>query len=205
MAEPIQPPAPDLASASLAELERYADAGTLPPVESWHPTHCGDSEMRIAADGTWFHQGSPIGRAAMVRLFSTVLRREPDGGFVLVTPVEKLDIAVDDAPFVAVEVKAEGEGGKRRLAFRLNTGAIVVAGPDHPLRFVERADGPHPYLHVRGMIGNGLEALIARAVYYELADLALADGGDPLAIWPPAIWPPTIWSDGARFALAPTP
>lgn len=195
MAQPIQPPPPDLVATSLAELARYADSDTLPPVDQWHPTHCGDSEMRIAADGTWFHQGSPIGRAAMVRLFSTVLRREPDGGHVLVTPVEKLDIAVDDAPFTAIELRAEGAGEDRRLAFRLNTGDIVVAGPEHPLRFDSRADGPHPYLHVRGKIGNGLEALIARAVYYELAELAIADGGDP----------PVLWSDGAYFALTPKP
>ncbi len=191
MAQPIQPPPPEFAASSLAELARYADAGTLPPVDQWQPTHCGDSEMRIAADGTWFHQGSPIGRAAMVRLFSTVLRREPDGSHVLVTPVEKLDIVVDDAPFTAVELRAEGHGKDRRLAFRLNTGDIVVAGPEHPLRFAEHDDGPHPYLHVRGTIGHGLEALIVRSVYYELAELALADDGDA----------PELWSDGARFSL----
>lgn len=191
MAQPIQPPPPEFAANSLAELARYAEAGTLPPVDQWQPEHCGDSEMRIAADGTWYHQGSPIGRAAMVRLFSTVLRREPDGGHVLVTPVEKLEIAVDDAPFTAVELKAEGSGKSRRLAFRLNTGDIVVAGPEYPLRFATHADGPHPYLHVRGAIGNGLEALIVRPVYYELAELAIADGGDP----------PALWSDGARFPL----
>lgn len=150
--------------------------------------------MRIARDGTWFYQGSPIGRAAMVRLFSTVLRREGDGGYVLVTPVEKLDITVEDAPFVAVELKSEGEGSARHLAFRLNTGDVVVAGPDHPLRFAECADSPRPYLHVRGAIGNGLEALIARPLYYELAEMALADGGEPLS----------VWSDGARFPLAPS-
>lgn len=195
MAQPIQPPPPDLASASLAEIARAAEAGTLPPVDQWYPTHCGDSEMRIAADGTWFHQGSPIGRTAMVRLFSTVLRREPDGGHVLVTPVEKLDIAVDDAPFTAVELRAEGSGENRKLAFRTNTGDIIVAGPEHPLRFVTRDDGPHPYLHVRGTIGNGLEALIVRPVYYELVELAITDGGDP----------PELWSDGACFPLGETP
>jgi uncharacterized protein len=143
--------------------------------------------MRIARDGTWFHEGSPIGRAAMVRLFSTILRREPDGSFVLVTPVEKLSIEVEDAPFVAVELRSEGEGEGRTLAFRLNTGEVVVAGPDHPLRFEARPDGPHPYVEVR----PGLDALVARAVYYELAELALAEGGSP----------PGLWSGGARFAL----
>jgi hypothetical protein len=144
--------------------------------------------MRIARDGTWFHQGSPIGRMPMVKLFSTILRREPDGSYVLVTPVEKLDIQVDDAPFVAVEVKSEGEGQARRLAFRLNTGDLVVAGPDHPLRFEDKADGPHPYLLVR----KGLEALVARPVYYELANAALDEGDTP----------PGLWSDGMFFPVA---
>lgn len=182
-------PLPDLATLSLAEIARLAEERKLPPVERWNPTHCGDSEMRIARDGTWFHQGSPIGRLAMVRLFSTILRREPDGGYVLVTPVEKLDIAVEDAPFIAVEMKVEGEGRDARLAFRLNTGDLVNAGQDHPLRFAERDDGPRPYLHVRG----GLEALVARPVYYELAAMALANDTSP----------PGVWSDGAFFPLEP--
>ena len=184
-------PLPDLSTLSLAEIARLAEQRRLPPVEQWHPAHCGDSEMHIARDGTWFHQGSPIGRPAMVRLFSTVLRREPDGGFVLVTPVEKLAIAVEDAPFVAVEMKREGDGRDARLAFRLNTGDLLTAGPAHPLRFADGADGPRPYLLVRG----GLEALVARPLYYELADLALAAGDEP----------PGVWSDGAFFAFAPTP
>ncbi|RDE06568.1 DUF1285 domain-containing protein [Sphingomonas aracearum] len=180
-------PLPDLASLSLAEVARLVEEQRLPPVERWNPTHCGDSEMRIARDGTWFHQGSPIGRPAMVRLFSTILRREPDGRYVLVTPVEKLDIEVEDAPFVAVEMKVEGEGRERRLGFRLNTGDLVGAGPDHALRFEQRGDGPHPYLHVRG----GLEALLARPLYYELAELALAE--DEAA--------PGIWSNGVFFPM----
>ena len=182
-------PLPDLASLSLADIATLAAAAKLPPVESWNPTHCGDSEMRIARDGTWYHQGSPIGRETMVRLFSTILRREPDGSYVLVTPVEKLDIAVEDAPFVAVEVKAEGEGRDARLAFRLNTDDLVTAGPEHRLRFVEDSDGPRPYLAVR----RGMEALVARAVYYELAERAIA--GEDV--------PPGVWSDGAFFALEP--
>jgi len=183
------PPPPDLASLSLAEIARLAEESRLPPVESWNPAHCGDSEMRIARDGTWFHQGSPIGRAAMVRLFSTILRREPDGRFVLVTPVEKLDIEVEDAPFVAVEMKVEGEGESMRLGFRLNTGDLLTAGSEHALRFAAREEGPRPYLHVR----RGLEALIARPVYYELAQIALTNGSAP----------PGVWSDGAFFALEP--
>lgn len=184
------PPPPDLSSLSLAEIARLAAERRLPPVEQWNPSHCGDSEMRIARDGTWFHQGSPIGRIEMVRLFSTVLRREEDGRFVLVTPVEKLDIAVEDAPFVSVELKAEHAGTRdAALAFRLNTGEIVVAGPEHPLRFAPHDDGPRPYLLVRGR----LEALVARAVYYELAEIALSGDDDP----------PGLWSDGAFFPLEP--
>jgi uncharacterized protein len=179
---------PDFATMSLTDVARALAEKRLPPVENWHPTHCGDSEMRIARDGTWYHQGSPIGRAEMVRLFSTILRREPDGSHVLVTPGEKLDIAVEDAPFVAVEVKNEGAGPTRTLAFRLNTGELVVAGPDNGLRFEDRDDGPHPYLHVRG----GLEALVARPVYYELAEMALADDAGP----------PGVWSGGAFFPMS---
>lgn len=183
---PMAPAPDDLSNLSLADIARLAGERRLPPVEKWNPSHCGDSQMRIARDGTWYHEGSPIGRPAMVRLFSTILRREPDGKFVLVTPVEKLDIEVEDAPFVAVELRSEGEGRTRNLAFRLNTGDLVVAGPDHRLRFEA---GPHPYLEVRG----GLDALVARPVYYELAELALADGASP----------PGLWSDGAFFALEP--
>ena len=180
---------PDLASLSLADIARLAAEKKLPPVEQWHPTHCGDSDMRIARDGTWFHLGSPIGRQDMVRLFSTILRREPDGGFVLVTPVEKLDIQVEDAPFVAVEMKAEGQGRDASLAFRLNTGDLVTASAEHPLRFEATGDGPRPYLHVRG----GLEALVGRSVYYELAERALSGEDDPAG----------IWSNGAFFPLEP--
>jgi hypothetical protein len=180
------PPPPDFASLSLADIARLAAENRLPPVEGWNPEHCGDSDMRIARDGTWFHQGSPIGRAAMVKLFSTILRREGDGSFVLVTPVEKLSIAVEDAPFQAVELKTEGVGEAMKLAFRLNTDDLVTAGPEHAIRFEE---GPRPYLHVRG----GLEAMVARPVYYELAQIALGNGSEP----------PGVWSNGAFFALEP--
>jgi len=184
---------PDIASLSLAEIAKLVEEAKLPPVEKWNPTHCGDSEMRIARDGTWYHQGSPIGRPAMVRLFSTILRREPDGSHVLVTPVEKLDIEVEDAPFIAVEMKAEGSGRDAKLAFRLNTGDLVTAGPEHPLRFVEDTTdgdgGPRPYLAVRG----GMEALVVRSVYYELAERAIADDATPAG----------LWSVGAFFPLEP--
>jgi uncharacterized protein len=176
----------DLSSLSLADIARMAEERRLPPVEKWDPSHCGDSAMRIARDGIWYHEGSPIGRPAMVRLFSTILRREPDGSFVLVTPVEKLAIEVEDAPFTAVELKSEGAGRDRLLAFRLNTGDLVVAGPDHRLRF---EPGPHPCLEVRG----GLDALVVRPVYYELAEIALAEGARP----------PGVWSRSAFFPLEP--
>lgn len=184
---PSSAPPDDISSLSLAEVVRLAGERKLPPVEQWHPSHCGDSHMRIASDGSWFHEGRPINRPAMVRLFSTILRREPDGGYVLVTPAEKLSIAVEDAPFVAVELKSEGAGRDRSLAFRLNTGDLVVAGPEHPLRFEQRGEEPRPYLSVR----NGLDALIARPVFYELAELALDEA--PTA--------PGLWSGGAFFPL----
>lgn len=180
------PEQPDLHSLSLAEIARLAAEAKLPPVDKWNPEHCGESGMRIARDGTWFHEGSPIGREAMVRLFSTILRREPDGRYVLVTPVEKLDIEVEDAPFVAVEMRAEGEGPDGRLAFRLNTGDLVSAGPENTLRFEAEGEALRPYLHVR----RGLEALVARPVYYELADRALANDGEP-----------GVWSGGVFFPL----
>jgi len=185
-AMPMAPAPEDLTGLSLGEIARMAEERKLPPVHLWNPVRCGDSAMRIARDGTWFHEGSPIGRAEMVRLFSTILRREDDGRFVLVTPVEKLDIEVEDAPFVAVEVKSEGEGEARTLAFRLNTGDLVIAGSEHPLRFEA---GAHPYLGVRA----GLDALVARPVYYELAELALAEGRHP----------PGLWSAGTFFPLEP--
>jgi hypothetical protein len=192
---PLTNPPPDaIAGMTLGEIAALAADGKLPPVDRWNPTHCGDSAMRILADGTWLHEGSPIGRIAMVRLFSTVLRREPDGGYVLVTPVEKLSIAVDDAPFVVVEMSSEGSGEQRRLAFRTNVGDLVVAGAAHPLTLEDRGHGEHPYLRVRG----GLDALIARPVYYELANLAI----DEPAGLDGAVG---LWSDGAFFALGQTP
>ena len=169
-----------------AELLALSRAGKRLPVEHWHPSHCGPSDMRIAADGTWFHAGSPIGRKELVKLFSSILRREPDGSHVLVTPVEKLDIDVEDAPFIAVDADWEGEGESRRILFRLNTDDVVAAGPYNMLDVQIGGDGtPRPYLHVRG----GLHALVNRATFYRLADLALAEGGDP----------PGLWSDGAFF------
>ena len=176
----------------LADVARQLAERKLPPVDKWNPTHCGPSDMRIARDGTWFHTGTPIGRPALVKLFSTILRREPDGSFVLVTPVEKLDIEVEDAPFIAVELTSEGEGPTRRLGFRLNADDYVIAGPDNILRVETAPDGtPRPYIHVRA----GLEALINRAVFYEMVELALNEGASP----------PGLWSEGCFFAFAPAP
>ena len=175
---PYVPP-PELASLSLAEIAEMVEAQKLPPVEQWDPQETGDSEMHIASDGSWFHQGDPIRRQSMVRAFSTILRRENDGSFALVTPYQKLGIKVDDAPFVAVEMESEGSGKNRKLAFRLNTDHLVVADGDHPLRFPESEIRPQPYLTVR----TGLEAVLARAVYYELAECALADDLEPFGLW----------------------
>lgn len=139
----------------------------LPPVHLWNPPNCGDIDIRIRKDGVWFHEGTPIGREALVRLFSTVLRKDEDGIY-LVTPVEKLRIQVEDAPFVATRVDREGES----LRFTTNVGDEVEAGPENPIR-VEmdpRSGEPRPYLHVR----RGLEALIARPVFYELVEMAEA-------------------------------
>jgi hypothetical protein len=184
---PERRPPIELRGLSFPELQKLINERRLPPVEQWNPQRCGHSGMRIARDGTWYHQGSPIGRSAMVRLFSTVLRREPDGRHVLVTPVEKLDIDVECTPFRAIEMESEGEGRDRRVAFRLDSGDIVFADSDHPLRIVDTADGPSPRILVR----HGLEAELARGVYYELAEFALAEGAEP----------PGLWSCGTFFTL----
>ena len=155
------------------------------PVETWHPRHCGDSQMRIARDGTWFHQGAPIGRRELVRLFATLLRKDDDG-FMLVTPAEKLSIQVEDAPFVAVLMAVQGEGAAQDLRFCTNVGDEVLAGPDHPLRFAVQDGAPIPYLRVRG----GLDAKLSRALYYQLMDLAQSEDGVA-----------GVWSGGIFFAL----
>lgn len=150
-----------------ALISRAARAGKgLPPVERWNPEFCGDLDMEIRADGTWFYMGTPIGRLPLVQLFSTVLRKEEDGKTYLVTPVEKVGIRVVDAPFVAVELAVSGQGDSQVITFRTNVGDLVEVGPEHPLRFVDEADtgGLKPYVLVRGR----LEALVARPVMYEL-------------------------------------
>lgn len=150
-------------ASALEESARAAAKGGLPPVETWDPPYCGEMDLRIARDGTWFHEGTPIGRVALVRLFSTILRREGDR-FFLVTPVEKLGITVEDAPFLAVDFEAEGDA----LVFVTNVGDRVRAGRGHPIRVVRDAGGePSPYIRVRG----GLDALIDRKSFYRLVDL----------------------------------
>jgi uncharacterized protein len=173
----------------IAAAKTQAPGRGLPPVHLWHPEHCGEIDIVIKKNGLWFHEGTPIGREALVRLFSTVLRKDPEG-FVLVTPVEKLAITVEDAPFVAVSVERDGEA----LRFVTNVGDEVEADEVHPIRVeIDAASGePRPYIHVR----RGLEALIARPVFYELAEMAsereTPDG--------PAMG---VFSNGAWFAIGP--
>ena len=179
---PYDPP-PSLSDLTLNEIAELVAQRKLPPVESWNPAKTGDSEMRIASDGRWFHQGGEITRPAMVRAFSTLLRREPDGSHWLVTPREKLSIEVADVPFIAVEAQVR-DGS---IALRLNTDDIVIAGSDHPIEIRTFEGTPVPYLHVR----SGLWARCARPVYYELAELALDTNPDK----------PGIWSEGHFFAM----
>lgn len=161
-------------AAGLAALISRASAQTsggkasLPPVERWEPPFCGDLDMEIRADGTWFYMGTPIGREPLVRLFSTVLRKDEDGKTYLVTPVEKVGIRVQDAHFVAVEMSVTEEAGESVLTFRTNVGDVVEAGPEHKLRFKVVGENHElkPYLAVRGR----LEALVSRAVMYDLVE-----------------------------------
>ena len=180
---PYEPP-PELAGLSLAEIAEAVAARKLPPVEQWDPPETADSHMRIAADGTWLHEGRPISRPAMVRAFSTLLLCDDDGQHWLVTPECKQSIAVDDAAFQAVDMKADGGA----LVFRLNTDDIVVAGPEHPLRAAGDPEVPALYVTVR----RGCEARLNRSTYLQLVEHALAaDAG--LA----------VTSQGERFSLVP--
>lgn len=160
-----------------------------PPVHLWNPAHCGGIDIIIRRDGLWMHEGSPIGREALVRLFSTVLRLDPDG-YHLVTPVEKMRIQVEDAPFLAVRVDRDGAA----LRFTTNVGDVVEAGPEHVLRVETDPETgePAPYLHVR----RGLEARLTRPVFYELAEMAEAqDDGEGRVFG--------VRSNGAWFPIAP--
>lgn len=162
----------------------------LPPVETWNPPFCGDIDMEISRDGTWFHEGTPIGRPGMVKLFASILIREGDN-YLLVTPVEKVGIRVQDAPFVAVDFEMSGEGVAQRLTFTTNLDDVTVAGPDAPLRFVrdDETGEPSPYVRVR----RNLEALIDRKSFYRLVDLGVHHDG----------WF-GVWSGGAFFGIIPS-
>lgn len=172
----------------IAAAAKQAPGRGLPPVHLWNPPHCGEIDIVIKRDGRWLHEGAQINREALVRLFSTVLRKDPDG-FHLVTPVEKMRITVEDAPFIAVRVDREGD----TLRFQTNVGDEVVAGADNPIRVDIGADGePRPYVHVR----RGLEALISRPVFYELVEMAeprATPDGEVLG----------VGSNGAWFPLGP--
>ncbi|TIX51813.1 DUF1285 domain-containing protein [Alteraurantiacibacter aquimixticola] len=175
---------PQLADMSLADIARALEERRLPPIEKWNPTETLDSKMRIAADGTWFHEGSPISRAAMVRAFSTLLVREEDGSHALLTPQCRQTIKVEDAAFVAVDVQRKGDA----LAFRLNTDDLVLAGPDNPLQARGDAEVPAIYLKVR----HGTEARVNRSTWLQLVDLAEDLDGVP-----------RVSSQGATFPLVP--
>ncbi|MEM6637974.1 MAG: DUF1285 domain-containing protein [Pseudomonadota bacterium] len=178
----------------LAASARKAGGKGLPPVHLWNPPFCGDLDIRIARDGTWFYLGTPIGRPELVRLFSTILRRDGDAYF-LVTPVEKVGIQVDDAPFVAVDFETSGTGESQCITFRTNVGDTVRAGPDAPIRVVRDPDSgePSPYVLVR----SNLEALIDRKSFYRLIDIGQDvehDGDDWFG----------LWSDGRFFPIIPS-
>ncbi|SFD86928.1 hypothetical protein SAMN04488523_103160 [Sulfitobacter brevis] len=162
----------------------------LPPLEKWNPPFCGDLDMQIKRDGTWFYQGTPIGRIGLVKLFASILWREGDDYF-LVTPVEKVGITVEDAPFVAVDFNAKGTGRDQSLTFETNLGDIAVAGPDHPIRVVRDPDTsePSPYVLIR----RNLEALIDRKSFYRLVDLGCHHEG----------WF-GVWSGGEFFGIIPS-
>ena len=179
---PDTPPA--VLPQTVSDIETWLQAERLPPVHAWDPPDRGHSGMRIDADGRWYHNGDEIRRERLVALFSSILKREGERTY-LVTPVEKLQIDIEDAPFQAVEITIEGSGEDQVLAFRLKTGGYVVVGDEHPV-FLSGEDGDRPYVHVRA----GLDARISRPAWYALADL-VTEGSDG----------PGIWSSGAFFPL----
>jgi uncharacterized protein len=172
---------------SLLKAAREAGSG-LPPVERWHPEYCGEMDLVIKRDGSWWHEGTRITRDRLVRLFATILRKDDDGIHYLVTPVEKIAIQVEVAPFLAVRVDAVGEGREQSLVFHTNMDELAEAGPDHPISVsIDPETGePTPLVHVRG----NLEALMTRPVFYELAALAVEEDGVL-----------GVWSGGQFFAL----
>ncbi|SDX35434.1 DUF1285 domain-containing protein [Roseicitreum antarcticum] len=190
----VTPSAQSIAASVSAATNGAAENGKLPPVHLWNPPFCGDIDIRIARDGTWYHEGSPITRPAMVRLFSTILRREGEAYF-LVTPVEKLGIQVEDAPFVAIDFEQAGTDDTPSLTFVTNVGDRVHLGADHPLRVAidPGTDAPSPYIMVR----DGLEALIDRKSFYRLVDLGTDHEVNGISWF-------GIWSGEQFFALAPS-
>ncbi|MFC7703052.1 DUF1285 domain-containing protein [Plastorhodobacter daqingensis] len=177
---------------NLLSAAQEAGKNGLPPVHLWNPPFCGDLDMRIARDGTWFHEGTPIGRPAMVRLFSTILRKDGDKYF-LVTPVEKVGITVEDVPFIAVDFERDGSGRDQRVTFVTNVGDRVTAGPDNPLRLAEAGGEPVPYVLVR----DGLEARIDRKSFYRLIEIGSHADHDGASWF-------GLWSDGLFFPLIPS-
>lgn len=165
---PYEPP-PELGSLSLSEIAALVEQRKLPPVDRWEPAETGDSEMRIAADGRWFHQGGEIRRPAMVRAFASLLTCDGQGQHWLVTPVQKLSIEVEDAAFIAIDVKRDGDA----LAFRLNTDDLVIADAAHPIMAEGEPETPAIYIDVR----QGTRARLNRSTYAQLVDIALEEGG----------------------------
>ena len=174
------------APSAIDELLAAAKDRSLPPVERWNPQRVGEIDIRIASNGDWYHEGALIKRVAIAKLFATVLRLE-DGQHYLVTPAEKLRIQVDDAPFVAIDMDADGKGSSQRLLFTTNCGDLVLAGADRPITVAGDNGAPRPYVEVR----RGLQALIARSVFYRLVALAEVDAGNQMG----------VWSNGQRFVL----
>jgi uncharacterized protein len=181
-----------MAQTDLAGLTKGAKAAGARPVHLWNPPFCGDIDMRIATDGTWHYMKSPIGRIELVKLFASILRRDEDR-YVLVTPVERVGIQVEDVPFVAVELRVEGKGRQRSLCFRTNVDDWTTAGPDHPMRFeIGACEGLKPYVHVRA----GLWARVNRALFYDLADLGEIRPVDGIEMF-------GLGSSGQFFPMAP--
>jgi uncharacterized protein len=178
----------------LAAIEKDARGREPSPVKRRPPLSCGEIGLKIRADGVWLYRGSPIRRDALVKLFAGVLHKEPDGRTYLVTPAEKVDVAVEDAAFLAVAMDVRGSGRAQELVFTTNVGDLVLCGPAHPLRFAVQAPGGglKPYVLVRG----ALEALVSRALVYDLAELAVEETRKGRKL-------PGVWSGGAFFAMEP--
>ena len=188
------------------KVEKLADLGRLQtlvntggqrqpaPVDSWNPPYCGDIGLKILHDGTWIYQGSAIARPSMVKLFASVLRKDADGRTYLVTPAEKVDVEVEDAPFLAVEIEVQGGGKAQQLVFRTNVDDVIACGPEHPLHFAEQQPGGglKPYVHVRGR----LVALVTRALLHDLVALAVEEPHEGAAVT-------GVWSGGTFFPLVP--